>query len=78
MDVDKVQEVSAIRAQQLQQEGGIATGDPQASGASQRREVEETRRDMLATLLEPAARERCACPLLQRHNFIVDLTHSVC
>jgi len=58
MDVDKVQEVSAMRAQQLQQEGGIATGDPQASDASQRREAEETRRDILATLLEPAARER--------------------
>lgn len=76
MDVDKVQEVSAMRAQQLQQEGGIATGDTQASDASQRREAEETRRDILATLLEPAARERCGCPLLLRNNFTVDLIHS--
>jgi DNA-binding TFAR19-related protein (PDSD5 family) len=78
MDVDKVQEVSGMRAQQLQQEGGIATGDPQASEASQRREAEETRRDILATLLEPAARERRAFPLLLRNNFTVDLIHSSC
>jgi DNA-binding TFAR19-related protein (PDSD5 family) len=49
------------RTSQPQQEAGLLGGDSQANEVAQRREAEETRRDILATLLEPAARERCKC-----------------
>lgn len=57
MDAEGVQAIRGAHAQQ--QESGIARGDSQANDLAQRREAEETRRDILATLLEPAARERC-------------------
>ena len=57
MDTGEIQTVRDARAQQ--QKVGIAGNGAQADEAAQRREAEEARRDVLATLLEPTARERC-------------------
>jgi DNA-binding TFAR19-related protein (PDSD5 family) len=73
MDAEGVQAIRGAHAQQ--QESGIARGDSQANDLAQRREAEETRRDILATLLEPAARERCEyIYLLMPEDFAAELT----
>jgi DNA-binding TFAR19-related protein (PDSD5 family) len=81
MDTDEIQAVRDARAQQLQQTAGIAGSDGQANDAAQRREAEaeETRRDVLATLLEPTARERCECVLtsLILVRFTIELTRQL-
>ena len=51
-------ELAAIRAAR-QQQGGAQGGED--DGAKQAAE-EQMRRDLLATVLEPAARERCTSP----------------
>ena len=51
-------ELAAIRAAR-QQQGGAQGGED--DGAKQAAE-EQMRRDLLATVLEPAARERCTYP----------------
>lgn len=64
METEELQAIRAARAQQMKQEseagqsasgsaGGPSAEDAQRSGA------DETRRDILASLLEPTARERC-------------------
>lgn len=59
-------ELAALRAarlNQLQQSGGPAGGAGGQGGeeeAANRQREEQMRGDLLATVLEPAARERCA------------------
>ena len=64
-------ELAALRAarlNQLQQSAGVGSGNAQSgtgTGSSEeaekRRAEEQMRRDLLATTLEPAARERRTC-----------------
>lgn len=64
MESEEIQAIRAARAQQLKQESeagqsaSSGTGGPSAEDA-QRSGAEEARRDILASLLEPTARERC-------------------
>jgi DNA-binding TFAR19-related protein (PDSD5 family) len=68
MDDPELAAIRAARLQQLKQQGagspspGGLTGAPGGSddGANQAAE-EEMRRNMMATVLDNAARERCAC-----------------
>lgn len=64
MEGEELQAIRAARAQQMKQESqagqsaSSSAGGPSAEDA-ERNGAEETRRDILASLLEPTARERC-------------------
>lgn len=63
MDDPELAALRAARLNQLQQSGGPGGGvGGQGSGeeAAKRQQEEQMRGDLLATVLEPAARERCA------------------
>lgn len=67
MDSSELEAIRAARAQQLKQEstGGAApSGGPQPSEDAQQSAADDTRRDVLASLLEPIARERCVSALV--------------
>lgn len=68
MDDPELAAIRAARVQQLKQQGaqspqaGPAGGDDDGAANAQRAAAEdEMRRNLLATVLEPAARERRAC-----------------
>jgi len=59
-DSDELAGIRAARLNQLQQSGAVNNGQNSGSGeeAEKRRAEEQLRRDLLASALEPAARER--------------------
>lgn len=63
MESDELQAIRAARAQQLKQESEAGQssngGNAQSGEGAERGGAEEMRRDILASLLEPTARERC-------------------
>lgn len=67
MDDPELAAIRAARIQQLKQQGGQApqgggapSGDDDGAGAQRAAAEDEMRRNLLATVLEPAARERRA------------------
>jgi DNA-binding TFAR19-related protein (PDSD5 family) len=65
-DPDELAAIRAARLNQLQQSGAANNGQNSGSGeeAEKRRAEEQLRRDLLASALEPAARERRTYGLL--------------
>lgn len=58
MEADELQAIRAARAQELKQEAQSGGGSDGQPSEGQRREADDARLDILASLLEVSARER--------------------
>lgn len=75
MEAEELQAIRAARAQQMKQESDASrstssgANGPSAEDA-ERNGADEARRDILASLLEPTARERCVFPSLRSERAV--------